>query len=334
MKIVIDAFGGDNAPVEIIRGAAMAKSRFDCELALTGDIETVKKAAAENGIDISDIELIGAASVMDMHDEARLVVKSKRDSSMGVGLDLVADGAADAFVSAGPTGALLMGATMIVKRIKGIKRPALGAVLPTLTSNTILIDCGANAECRPEMLAQFGMMGSLYMQYVMNKENPIVGLANNGAEDSKGTELQKAAYAILKADSGLNFFGNVEGRDIPMGVSDVVVTDGFTGNLILKTIEGMGSAIGKKLKSALMTNTVTKLSALMLKPTLKDFAASMDYSSFGGAPFIGLTKPVIKAHGSSGASAICSAVRQAIDWSSADVTQAITEHLSGVSEEE
>jgi len=329
MKIAIDAFGGDLAPLEMLKGAAAARREFREEIALTGDVEAIKSCAADNGVDIGGIELIPAASVMDMHDEARLVVKGKRDSSMGVGLSLVADGAADAFVSAGPTGALLMGATMIVKRIKGVKRPALGAVLPTLSSSALLIDCGANVECRPDMLDQFGLMGSLYMKLVIGKENPLVGLANNGAEDSKGTELQKDAYRLLKANADVNFFGNIEGRDIPYGTCDVVVTDGFTGNLVLKTLEGMGSVISKKLKAAMMKNALTKLSAVLLRPTLKAFSESMDYAAFGGAPFIGLTRPVIKAHGSSGERAIKNAIRQAINWSRAGVTEAIEAKLRG-----
>ncbi len=322
MKIIIDGFGGDNAPLEILRGVSMAKE-YGESLAVTGDVAAMEECARENGIDIKGIELIPAASVMDMHDDAKLVLKQKADSSMGVGLKAVADGAADAFVSAGSTAALFMGATMIVKRLKGIKRPALGTVIPHVDGYFFLIDCGANVECRPEMLEQFGVMGSIYMKRVLNIENPRVGLANNGAEDSKGTELQIEAYKLLKANKSINFIGNVEGRDIPLGACEVVVADGFTGNLILKTIEGFGIAIFKKLKDVFYSSTATKLAAAALKPALKGFKDSMDYSKFGGAPIIGLTKPVIKAHGSSNAEAIKNSINQAILWSRSGVTEAI-----------
>ncbi len=324
MRIVIDAFGGDNAPLEMIKGASAARE-FSQQLVLAGSVDDIKKCAENNGIDISGIELLDANSVMDMHDEAKLVLKGKADSSMGVGLRCVADGGADALVSAGPTGALLMGGTMIVKRIKGVKRPALCVVLPTTDKPCLLIDCGANVECRPEMLAQFGVMGSVYMNKVMGTENPRVALANNGAEDSKGTELQIEAYKLLAADGNINFIGNIEGRDIPTGGCDVVVADGFTGNMILKTIEGFGSAISVMLKRMLMKNLGTKLAALALKPGLRGFKDSMDYSKYGGAPIIGLQKPVIKAHGSSNAEAIKNAVRQAITWSESGVSETLVQ---------
>lgn len=322
MKIVIDAFGGDNAPLEILKGAAAAKC-FGEQLALSGDAAQIEKCARENGIDISGIEILPAASVMDMHDDAKLVLKGKADSSMAVGLRALADGAADAFVSAGPTGALIMGATLIVRRIRGVKRPAFGAVIPSVNGFYILMDCGANVECRPEMLDQFGTLGSIYMHKVLGIESPRVGLANNGAEDSKGTELQVEAYKLLAKNPSVNFIGNVEGRDIPLGAADVVVADGFTGNLILKTIEGMGSAMMKKLKGVFYKNLATKLAAAVLKPALREFKDSMDYEKLGGAPIIGLTKPVVKSHGSSSAEAIKNAVKQAIDWSRSGVTEAI-----------
>ncbi|MEA4912862.1 MAG: phosphate acyltransferase PlsX [Oscillospiraceae bacterium] len=322
MKIVIDAFGGDNAPLEILRGAVAAKC-FGEQLALCGNVAEIEKCAKDNGLDIGDIELLPANSVMDMHDDAKLVLKGTADSSLAVGLKAVADGEADAFVSAGPTGALIMGATLIVKRIKGVKRPAFGAVIPSVSGYYILMDCGANVECRPEMLDQFGTLGSIYMQRVLGIERPRVGLANNGAEDSKGTELQIEAYKLLAKNPSINFVGNIEGRDIPLGAADVVVADGFTGNMILKTIEGMGSAMMKKLKGVFYKNLTTKLAAAVLKPALREFKDSMDYEKLGGAPIIGLTKPVVKSHGSSSAEATKNAVKQAIDWSRSGVTQAI-----------
>ncbi len=322
MKIVIDAFGGDNAPLEIIKGVVAAKS-FGEQLALSGNAAEIEKCARENGLDISGIEILPANSVMDMHDDTKLVLKAKADSSMAVGLKALASGEADAFISAGPTGALIMGATLIVKRIKGVKRPAFGAVIPSVSGYYILIDCGANVECRPEMLEQFGTLGSIYMQKVLGIESPRVGLANNGAEDSKGTELQIEAHKLLAKNPSINFIGNVEGRDIPLGAADVVVADGFTGNMILKTVEGMGSAMMKKLKAVFMASFATKLAAAALKPALREFKNSMDYEKLGGAPIIGLTKPVVKAHGSSSAEAVRNAVKQAIDWSRSGVSEAI-----------
>ncbi len=326
MKIVIDAFGGDNAPLEILKGVSLARECGET-LLLCGDGARIRDCAAKNGVDLAGIEILEAPSVMDMHDDAKLVLKEKADSSMAVGLRAVASGEADAFVSAGPSGALLMGSTMIVKRIKGVKRPAMCAVLPTAKEPCLLIDCGANVECRPEMLAQFGVMGSVYMNRVQGVSAPRVGLANNGAEDTKGTALQIEAYRLLKQQEGILFRGNCEGRDLPMGEFDVVVADGFTGNLILKTYEGLGLAMFAKLKDVFYKNTVSKLAAAALKPGLREFKNSMDYNKLGGAPIIGLTRPVVKAHGSSNAEAIKNAVRQAVAWSRSGVTEALAEIL-------
>ncbi len=334
MKIVIDAFGGDNAPLEILKGAALAKQEYGIDIALTGSVSEMKKVAGENGISLDGLDLVEAPQIMDMHDEAKMVIKQKADSSMGVALRMVAGGEADACVSAGPTGAYLMGATMIVKRIKGVKRPALGAVMPGLHNPFILVDCGANAEVRPEMLEQFGVMGSIYMKNVLGVKKPRVGLANNGAEDSKGTDLQRSAYGLLKENKEIQFYGNVEGRDIPEGVCDVVVADGFTGNLILKTVEGMAITVFAMLKDVFLANTKSKIAALMLKPGLKSLKKRMDYTEYGGAPLIGLTKPVVKAHGSSNANAIKNAVRQAMQWSAAGVTEEITKAFAKQSDEE
>lgn len=327
MKIVIDAFGGDHAPLEIIKGTIEAK-QYGEQLALTGSVEAIQKCAAENGLSLDGIELIEAPQIMDMHDDAKLVIKQKADSSMGKGLQMVANGEADAIVSAGPTGALLMGGTMVVKRIKGVKRPAIGAVIPGLHGNFLLMDCGANVECRPEMLDQFGVLGSTYMKKLFGLESPKVGLANNGAEESKGTELQIEAYKLMAQNKHINFAGNVEGRDIPMGDVDVVVADGFTGNMILKVTEGMGLSMLAQLKGMLTKNIGTKMAAAILKPGLRAFRDKNDSAKVGGAPIIGLQKPVIKAHGSSNAEAIKNAIRQAIQWSGAGVSEAIAEALA------
>ncbi len=331
MRIAVDAFGGDNAPLEIIKGASLAR-QYGQQLVLTGSKSEIERCASENGVDISDIEIADVPEVITYDDDAKAVFKEKRNSSMGEGLAMLADGRADAFVSAGPTGALFMGGTFVVKRIKGVKRAALASVIPCVGGSFLLIDCGANAECRPEALEQFGVMGSVYMKKVMSVDAPRVGLANNGAEPSKGTELQRQAYRLLSENGRINFVGNVEGRDIPYGACDVAVADGFTGNLILKTVEGLAGAMFKMLKGVFYKNTATKLAAAVLKPSLREFKDTMDYSKYGGAPIIGLRKPVIKAHGSSDCEAIKNAVRQAVSWSESGVTEELAEAFAAAGE--
>ncbi len=327
MKIVIDAFGGDNAPLEIIKGTLLAKTEFGEDFILTGSIEKIKKCAAENNLSIDGIELVEAPTVMDMHDDAKMVVKQKADSSMGVGLKLVADGKADAFVTAGPTGATLMGATLLVKRIKGVKRPALGTVMPSEKGHYILMDCGANVECRPEMLDQFAVLASIYMKKVYGIENPRVGLANNGAEDSKGTPLQVEAYKLLAQNPNINFVGNAEGRDIPSGQYDVVIADGFTGNMILKVTEGSMLVLFSLIKNVFVKNIWSKLAYLLVKPSLREMRNQYNYENVGGAPFIGLNKPVVKSHGSANAKAFKNAIGQAITWSKSGVIAEIEKTL-------
>ena len=328
MKIAIDAFGGDNAPLEIIKGTVMAKKEFDEEFILTGSIAGIKECAKQNGLSLDGIELVEAPQVMDMHDEAKLVVKGKADSSMGVGLRLVADGKADAFVTAGPTGATLMGATLLIKRLKGVRRPALGAVMPGVEGNFLLMDCGANVECLPEMLEQFGILGSIYMKKVYDIENPKVGLANNGAEDSKGTEMHVQANKLLSQNPAINFVGNIEGRDVPFGKCQVVVADGFSGNMILKVAEGSFGAVFTLLKGIFMKNLRTKIAALLLKKSLYEIKEKYSQDAVGGAPFIGLNKPVIKAHGSSNANAFKNAIAMAVKWHKSGVTEEIERTLN------
>ena len=328
MRIAIDAFGGDNAPLEIIKGTLLAKEEFGHEYILAGSVEEIKKCVADNGLSLDGIELAEAPSVMDMHDDAKMVIKQKADSSMGVALKLVVDGKADAIVTAGPTGAALMGATMIVKRIKGVKRPAIGAVCPSINGHFLLMDCGANVECRPEMLEQFAVIGSVYMKKMFGYENPTVGLANNGAEDSKGTDMHIDAHKLMARNKSINFTGNIEGRDIPYGKCQVVVSDGFTGNLILKTMEGSYSSLFSLIKGALTKNAFTKIGAGMLKGALTELKHKFNHETVGGAPIIGLNKPVVKAHGSSDASSFRYAIKQAIDWAESGVTEDIENALA------
>ena len=233
MKVIVDAFGGDNAPLEIIKGCTICRDKYDdLEIVLVGNIEIMKKTADENGLSLEGFELKDAPDVITMEEDAGEIMKSKNNSSMAVGLKLLAEGGGDAFLTAGNSGALIMGSTLIVKRIKGVKRPAFAPVMPTSKGPVLLIDSGANIEVRPEMLQQFGIMGSVYMENVQHVKNPRVALANVGTEDHKGGELQHEAFRLLK-ESDINFIGNMEARDIPAGATDVIVADGFTGNVII-----------------------------------------------------------------------------------------------------
>ena len=321
MKIIIDMYGGDNAPKAPILGAAMAAKELGVDIVAVGNEAEMRKICEENGI--SGFEFIDAPLVMPVCAEPTEVMKSYKESSLAVGLRALAEGRGDAFVSAGSTGAIVVGATLIVKRIKGIKRAALASVIPGLDRSYMLLDLGANVECRPEMLCQFASMGSIYMNKLEGVPNPEVGLINIGAEESKGGELQKEAYKLLK-ESDFNFIGNVEPRDLPKGVCDVAVADGWTGNIVLKLTEGLVSAFGKKLKGVMMSSLLTKLGALTMKGALTDFKKSMDYTERGGAPLLGIAKPVIKAHGSSDPKAFMNAVRQAKAFYEQDVIGTIS----------
>ncbi|MGN1123346.1 MAG: phosphate acyltransferase PlsX, partial [Eubacterium sp.] len=261
MKIIVDAFGGDNAPLEIIKGSMLAVDEYGVDIVLVGDTEKINKCVKDNNIVLKNTEIVQAESVITMHDDAKSVLKQKADSSMAVGFKLLNEGRGDAFVSAGNTGAVVVGATLITKRIKGIKRPAIATVMPSAQNPILLIDCGANSECRAEFLYQFGLMGDLYMKHILKYDNPKIALANNGEEDTKGTPLVREAYAMMK-NAPYNFVGNIEGRQIPFGDADVIVSDGFTGNIILKTYEGVAKVLMNEIKAAFMKNTLSKLSYL------------------------------------------------------------------------
>ena len=318
MRILVDAMGGDNAPDQIALGAIQAAKDFGCEAVLVGRGEAILQALKDQGIETlpKGVEIANADDVVDMHDDPATVVKKKKDSSMVVGLTMLKEGGGDAFVSAGSTGALLSAATLIVRRVKGIRRAAMGPQIPTRTGREcVLIDCGATADCTPEFLLQFAFMGSYYAEKVLGIENPRVALLNIGAEDSKGGELQKAVYPLLKqaGEAGkINFTGNIEARDVPLGGADVVVSDGFSGNILLKGIEGTALFMASMMKDMFKKNLLTKLAALLCMDGVKAFKKKMDYRETGGTALIGLNKPVIKAHGSSDALAIRNAIRQAI----------------------
>lgn len=334
MKIAVDAFGGDNAPLSVIRGAHDAAREYGVNIILTGNKEIIEKCAADNKIDLAGIEIRHTDSVFDMHDKPTDILKSKRGTSLGLAMDLVANGEADAFVSAGSTGAIMAGATFIVKRIKGIERPAIGTVIPTMTDRKLLLmDAGANAECRPEMLRQFGIMASLYLENVEGIKDPEIGLLNIGTEDTKGGPLQIEAYKLLK-ESPVNFVGNIEARELPAGVCDAVISDGFTGNVVLKLYEGVASNMMKLIKRTLMSTFRSKIAALLAKKSLYSLKDKMNYDDIGGAPLLGVKKPVIKAHGSSNANAIKNAIRQAKRCAENDVAGKISADLQKIAADE
>lgn len=311
MKIIVDGFGGDNAPVETLKGCALAAQEYSgVEVLLAGKRGVLTEAAKQNGVDLSKIEIVDAPEVLTMEDSPRDILRGKKDSSMAACITALRDGRADAMVSAGNTGALVLGSNYHLRCIPGIHRAALAPILPSDTGCFMLLDAGANLDCTPEMLLQFGIMGSIYMEKTMHVQIPRVGLVNVGTEETKGGDLQRGAYALLHA-SKLHFAGNVEARNIPYGECEVVVADGFTGNVILKLTEGLGFTLNANIKGVFQRNLISKLAALLVMPGLKEFKKKLDYTEYGGAPLMGIAKPVIKAHGSSNAKAFKNAVRQA-----------------------
>lgn len=311
MKIIVDAMGGDNAPLEIIKGSMLAVDEYGVDIVLVGDKEKINDCTEKHSIALKQTEIVDAKQVITMHDDAKSVLKEKAESSMAIGLKMLNEGRGDAFVSAGNTGAITVGATFIIKRIKGIKRPAIASVMPSAKKPILLMDCGANAECRPEFLYQFGLMGDLYMRYILKYDKPRVALANNGEEETKGTPLVREAYALMK-NAPYYFVGNIEGRQIPFGDADVIVADGFTGNLILKMYEGVAKVLMNGIKDAFMKNIVSKFAYLGVKSGIDDMKKQFDYKEYGGAVMLGVKKPVIKAHGSSDARTFKNAVKQAV----------------------
>ena len=322
MKIIVDAFGGDNAPLEILKGCAEAVAEYGVNILLVGSKRKIEKVATENGILLYHMEIIDVEDVITNEDDPSEIIKSKNNCTMAHGLKLLAQGEGDAFISAGNSGALVMGATFIVKRIKGIKRCAFAPVVPKNNGCFMLIDCGANVECRPEMLKQFGVMGSIYMNKVMGVKNPRVGLVNVGIEEHKGGDFQHEAYKKLK-ESNLNFVGNVEAREVPVDAADVVVTDGFTGNIMLKLFEGVALTLMGKIKNVFGSNLKTKIAGAMVLPEMRALKKQIDYNEFGGAPIMGIAKPVFKAHGSSNARTFKNAIRLTIDYLNGNVVNEI-----------
>ena len=341
MRIILDAMGGDNAPLAPVLGAVQAAHDFGAQITLVGKGNEILEVLRSQGIaDLPEgVEIAHADEVVDMHDDPANVIRKKKNSSMVIGLKMLAEDQGDAFICAGSTGALLSGATLLVKRVKGIRRAAMGPAMPNKAGGkTVILDCGANAECTAEFLLQFGLVGSLYAKKSFGVENPKVGLLNIGTEDTKGTQLQKDAYALLTEASQkglLNFVGNVEARDVPLGAVDVVVCDGFAGNVLLKSIEGTAMFMGSLMKHKIFKrNFLSKIGYLLCKSGVDEVMKMMDYREIGGTQFLGIRKPVIKAHGSSDALAFRNAVKQAMDAAQNDISQELEQGLKLLSDKE
>ena len=332
MKIIVDAMGGDNAPQSNVQGALSAVKELGVEIILVGRGEDILAALKQDGIsDLpAGVQIAHASEVIEICDDPATAFRRKKDSSLTVGLELLKNGDGDAFVSAGSTGALLSAATLLVKRIRGVRRAAMAPVVPTGGGGAILIDCGATAECTPEYLLQFAFMGSYYAQKVLGRTEPKVGLLNIGTEPSKGTSLQQQAHALL-TEAGqagrIRFTGNVEAREAVFGQVDVIVSDGYSGNIFLKTMEGTGGFMTKQLKAMFKKNLTAKLAAVLVAGGLKDFKKLIDAGEVGGTPLLGISKPVIKAHGSSDGYAIKNAIRQAADFAASGLIADITENI-------
>lgn len=316
MKIIVDAMGGDFAPLAPVKGALAAREQYGAEITLVGREDAIRDALRSSGKSTlpAGVTIVPASEVVEISDDPATAFKTKKDSSLTVGLNLLKAGEADGFVSAGSTGALLAGATLLVKRIRGLRRAALAPVIPTAGGHAVLIDCGANAECTVEYLLQFAFLGSYYAGKVLHIESPRVGLLNIGAEETKGDTLRRETYQKLReaGEQGhLNFIGNIEAKEAMLGGCDVIVSDGYSGNIMLKSLEGTGKFLGKLLKDMLMKNAGTKVAALLLKSSLTEFKKTLDPNEVGGTALLGISKPVIKAHGSSDETAFCNAIRQA-----------------------
>ena len=331
MRLIVDAFGGDNAPFEIVKGCTIAVCENDCEITLVGKEKEIEKILKEFDYPKEKISVHNADEVIGGCEVPTTAIREKKNSSLVVGLELLKAGKGDAFVTAGNTGAYLAGAFRCLGRIKGVKRPALTTPMPTAKGASIVLDVGANADCKPEYLVQFAIMGSVYAENVLGIENPKVGLINIGAEEAKGNELMKETHQLLKEEKNINFTGNIEARQVPEGDADVVVCDGFTGNVVLKLTEGVAMTFYGMVKNAFLKNFFTKLSALVVKGGLRELKKKMDYTEYGGAPLLGIDGVAIKAHGSSNAKAIANAVKSAIKFYEADVNGKIKEKIAEVS---
>nr|WP_297573609.1 phosphate acyltransferase PlsX [uncultured Peptostreptococcus sp.] len=335
MKIVIDGMGGDNAPMAPVEGACMAVKEYGVDIVITGDKDQLEAELAKHDCDKSKIEIVHTTQIITNDEKPVAAIRRKTDSSMVVALNMVKNKEADAMVSAGSTGALLSGGVFVIKRIKGITRPCICTAIPTMDGGvSLLSDTGANVDCNGQQLVDFAAMSNIYAKRVMKIDNPRIALANIGTEEGKGNELLKTTYDLLKDRKDMNFIGNMETREILNGVCDVVICDGFIGNVIVKTLEGTVLSLFKKMKETIMSSTKAKIGALLMKDSLKGLKDSLDYSSHGGAPFLGVEGGLIKAHGSSDARAIKNAIRQAIQFVDGNVVEEIKAYISSGKENE
>ena len=329
VKIAVDAMGGDNAPGEIVAGAVMAaQSREDIQIFLIGKEEVVSEELKKHTYKKEQIEVVNATEVIETEEPPVNAIRKKKNSSLVVGLNLVKNGEADGFVSAGSSGAVLVGGQVIVGRVKGVERPPLAPLIPTEKGVSLLIDCGANVDARPSHLVQFAQMGSLYMKYVMGIENPRVAIVNIGLEEEKGNALVKETFPLLKECKNINFIGSIEAREIPHGGADVIVCEAFVGNVILKLYEGVGATMMTMVKKGLMSNLRSKIGALLIKPALKSTLKSFDASQYGGAPLLGLKGLVVKTHGSSKAKEVKNSIIQCISFKENEISDKIRECLA------
>jgi len=329
VKVALDAMGGDNAPGEIVKGAVLAlEQKSELFIYLVGKEQDVKQELSKYSYDNTRLEVVNATEVIETAEPPVMAIRKKKDSSLVVAMNMVKDGKCDAFVSAGSSGAILVGGQVLVGRLKGVERPPLAPLIPTKDGVTLLIDCGANVDSRPSFLVQFAKMGSVYMEHVMGIKNPRVGIVNIGAEEEKGNSLVKETFPLLKNCPDINFVGSVEARDIPYGMADVVVCDAFVGNAILKTYEGVGGVLMSAIKESLMSNVRTKIGALLIKPALKKTLKRFDSSEYGGAPLLGLKGLVVKTHGSSKAGEIKNTLLQCITFKEQNINDKIIQIIS------
>ena len=325
-KVVLDAMGGDNAPGEIVKGAVDALGReASLHIVLVGRKEDIDRELAKYSYDKNRIEVVHAEEVIETAEPPVNAIRKKKDSSIVVGMKMVKEGQADAFVSAGSSGAILVGGQVIVGRIKGVERPPLAPLIPTEKGVSLLVDCGANVDARPSHLVQFAKMGSIYMEHVMGIKNPTVGIVNIGAEEEKGNALVKETFPLLKEEKSINFIGSVEAREIPSGQADVIVCEAFTGNVILKLYEGVASVLVNKIKGGMKQNLHSMIGGLLVKPVLKKTMKDFDASEYGGAPLLGLTGLVVKTHGSSKAKEVCNSILQCVTFKEEGINEKIKE---------
>lgn len=329
VKVALDAMGGDNAPAEIIKGGVEAINESDkVKVFFVGQEDVVKKELAKYTYNAKQVEVVNATEVIETAEPPVMAIRKKKDSSIVKALTMVREGVCDAYVSAGSTGASLVGGQVIVGRLKGVERPALAPLIPTATGVALLIDCGANVDAKPSQLVQYAKIGSVYMENIMGIKNPKVGIVNNGAEEEKGNALVKETFPLLKNCPEINFVGSVEARDIPSGVVDVIVCEAFVGNVILKLYEGVGATLIKKVKEGMMTSLRSKIGALLVKPALKETMKSFDLEQYGGAPMLGLNGLVVKTHGSSKAVEVKNSILQCVTFSEQNINEKIEDIIS------